>query len=109
MLKKAIPLKNLHKMDIDDQGTLWEVFIRVKAGRPFKHVGSLHAYDKEMAIQSARDLFTRRNEGNGIWIVKAEDIISSESNDKEAFFDPSNDKIYRHPTFYKIPDGIKHI
>ena len=84
-------------------------FYKVKAGRPFKHVGSLHAYDKEMAMQSARDLFTRRNEGNGIWIVKAEEIVASDPNDEEVFFNPSNDKIYRHPTFYKIPDGIKHI
>jgi len=96
-------------MEKDNQGILWEVFIQVKAGRPFKHVGSLHAYDKKMAMQSARDLYTRRNEGNGIWLVKADDIVSSQSADDEAFFDPSNDKVYRHPTFYKVPDGVKHI
>ena len=96
-------------MSSDDQGILWEVFIQAKPGRAYKHVGSLHAYDKVMAMKSARDLYTRRNEGNGIWIVKAEDIVSSEAIDGEAFFDPSNDKVYRHPTFYKIPDGIKHI
>ena len=96
-------------MEKDNQGVLWEVFIQVKAGRPFKHVGSLHAYDKEMAMQSARDLYTRRNEGNGIWLVKADDIVSSQAVDDEAFFDPSNDKVYRHPTFYKVPDGVKHI
>ena len=96
-------------MSSDDQGILWEVFIQAKAGRPYNHVGSLHAYDKKMAMKSARDLFTRRNEGNGIWIVKSEDIVSSEAIDGEAFFDPSNDKVYRHPTFYKIPDGVKHI
>ena len=96
-------------MEKDNQGILWEVFIQVKAGRPFKHVGSLHAYDKKMAMQSARDLYTRRNEGNGIWLVKADDIVSSQSVDDEAFFDHSNDKVYRHPTFYKVPDGVKHI
>ena len=96
-------------MSDEDQGILWEVFIQVKAGRPFKHVGSLHAYDKTMAMKAARDLYTRRNEGNGIWIVKAENIISSDISDRESFFDPSNDKVYRHPTFYKIPDGVKHI
>ena len=70
---------------------------------------SLHAYDKEMAMKSARDLYTRRQEGVGIWIVKAEDIVSSQPEDSESFFDPSNDKVYRHPTFYKLPDGAKHI
>ena len=52
-----------------------------------------------------RDLYTRRNEGSCIWVVKSEDIVSSESEDVEAFFDPSNDKMYRHPTFYKMPEG----
>jgi len=96
-------------MGKDNQGVLWEVFIQPKAGGTYKHVGSLHAYDKEMAMQSARDLYTRRSEGNGIWLVKGEDIVSSQSIDDEAFFDPANDKIYRHPTFYKMPDGAKHI
>ena len=62
-----------------------------------------------MALQNARDLYTRRNEGSCIWVVKSEDIVSSESEDVEAFFDPSNDKMYRHPTFYKMPEGAKHI
>ena len=96
-------------MSDEDQGILWEVFIQGKPGRPHKHVGSLHAYDKEMAMKSARDLYTRRQEGVGIWIVKAQEIISSQAADAESFFDPADDKIYRHPTFYKIPDGIKHI
>ena len=96
-------------MSTDNQGILWEVFVQPKAGRPHKHVGSLHAYDKEMAMKAARDLYTRRQEGSGIWIVKAEEIISSQATDSEAFFDPSDDKIYRHPTFYKVPDGVKHI
>ena len=96
-------------MSDDNQGVLWEVFIQPKAGRPHKHVGSLHAFDKEMAMKAARDLYTRRQEGNSIWIIKAEDIISSQPDDAEAFFDPADDKIYRHPTFYKVPDGVKHI
>ena len=42
----------------DTQGALWEVFIQSKKGLPFKHVGSVHAFDKEMAVQNARDLYT---------------------------------------------------
>ena len=95
-------------MSEDNQGDLWEVFIQPKP-EDHKHAGSLHAYDKEMAMKSARDLYTRRQEGVGIWIVKAEDIVSSQPEDSESFFDPSNDKVYRHPTFYKLPDGAKHI
>ena len=92
-----------------DNSTIWEVFIQSKNGLPHKHAGNVHAPDKEMALQNARDLYTRRNEGSCIWVVKSEDIVSSESEDGEAFFDPSNDKMYRHPTFYIMPDGSKHI
>ena len=92
-----------------EESLVWEVFIQSKHGVAHKHVGNLHAADKEMALQNARDLYTRRNEGSCIWVVKSEDIVSSESEDVEAFFDPSNDKMYRHPTFYKMPEGAKHI
>ncbi len=93
----------------DTQGELWEVFIQTKPGLPFKHAGSVHAYDKDMAIQNARDLYTRRNEGTGLWVVKSMDIVSVQAGDEGEFFDPSNDKIYRHPTFYDIPDGVTHM
>jgi ring-1,2-phenylacetyl-CoA epoxidase subunit PaaB len=88
---------------------VWEVFIQSKNGLAHKHVGNVHASDKVMALENARELYTRRNEGSCIWVVKAEHIISSESEDSEAFFDPSNDKIYRHPTFYNLPEGSKSI
>ena len=51
--------------------TIWEVFIQSKNGLPHKHVGNVHAEDKEMALQNARDLYTRRNEGSCIWVVKS--------------------------------------
>ena len=88
---------------------VWEVFIQSKNGLAHKHVGNVHATDKVMALENARDLYTRRNEGSCIWVVKTCEIVSSESEDSESFFDPSNDKAYRHPTFYTMPDGAKHI
>tara|TARA_B100000767_G_scaffold229128_1_gene219715 strand:- start:9 stop:293 length:285 start_codon:yes stop_codon:yes gene_type:complete len=88
---------------------VWEVFIQSKNGLAHKHVGNVHADDRIMALENARELYTRRNEGSCIWVVKSTDIISSEAEDSEAFFDPSNDKMYRHPTFYTMPKGSKYI
>ncbi len=93
----------------DTQGPVWEVFVQKKSGQPFVHCGSLHAYDKEMALQNARDLYTRRGEGTALWVVPSAAIVSSSPEDIGSFFDPSNDKVYRHPTFYQIPEGVKHI
>ena len=88
---------------------LWEVFVRSRQGLGHKHVGSLHASDAEMAIGDARDVYTRRQEGISIWVVPAESIAASSPSDSEALFDPANDKVYRHPTFFVLPDEVNHM
>jgi len=70
---------------------IWEIFIRSKNGLEHRHVGSLHASDAAMAMENARDVYTRRQEGGG------------------ELFEPAQDKVYRHPTFYKLPIELKHI
>jgi ring-1,2-phenylacetyl-CoA epoxidase subunit PaaB len=88
---------------------LWEVFIRSRQGLSHKHVGSLHAADAQMAIENARDVYTRRQEGMSIWVVPAAEITASSPDEKDELFAPSDDKIYRHPTFYDLPDVLKHM
>ena len=88
---------------------VWEVFIQKKTGSQFEHAGSVHAADKEMALQNARDLYTRRKEGTCIWVVKAEHIVSSNPEDSDSFFDPADDKIYRYPTFFKVSKKVKDL
>ena len=88
---------------------LWEVFIRSQHGLAHKHVGSLHAVDDASAIQHARDVYTRRNEGVSIWVVRASHVVASSPGDKQALFDAAQSKVYRHPTFFAMPDGIAHL
>lgn len=88
---------------------VWEVFIQSKRGLEHKHAGSLHAADAQMAIENARDIYTRRNEGESIWVVPSAAISASSPEDIGPFFEPANDKAYRHPTFYVMPDGAKYI
>ena len=95
--------------DNNTQWPLWEVFVQTKPGMPHKHVGSLHASDNEMALLNARDVYSRRGEGTNIWVVPANSITASSPEDVGSFFEPSNDKPYRHPTFYSVPEGVKHI
>ncbi len=70
---------------------LWEVFIRSKQGLDHKHVGSLHAADAQMAIENARDVYTRRNEGVSIWVVESKYIHATNPDDAESFYEPAND------------------
>jgi len=88
---------------------LWEVFIRSKQGLDHKHMGSLHATDAQMAIENARDVYTRRMEGISIWVVESKNIHASSPEESASFFDPASDKVYRHPTFYDLPDQLKHM
>lgn len=72
---------------------LWEVFIRSKQGLSHKHVGSLRAPDEEMAINNARDVYTRRSEGVSIWVVKSTDVIASDPTESGPLFEPANSKV----------------
>lgn len=83
---------------------LWEVFIRGQHGMSHRHVGSLHSPDADLAIKNARDVYTRRNEGVSIWVVKSADIAATAPGDKGPLYEPSNSKVYRHPTFFDIPE-----
>jgi ring-1,2-phenylacetyl-CoA epoxidase subunit PaaB len=76
---------------------LWEVFIRSRNGLAHKHCGSLHAEDATLAIQAARDIYTRRGEGLSIWVVPSNVITASDPSEKGMMFEPAESKIYRHP------------
>ncbi|MBO9378691.1 1,2-phenylacetyl-CoA epoxidase subunit B [Sphingomonas histidinilytica] len=88
---------------------LWEVFVRARGGLDHRHVGSVHAPDAEMALRHARDTYTRRMEGVSLWVVKSTDIAASDPDQSGELFEPAQSKIYRHPTFYELPDAVKHM
>jgi ring-1,2-phenylacetyl-CoA epoxidase subunit PaaB len=88
---------------------LWEVFIRARNGTAHRHCGSVHAPDADLALQAARDLFTRRGEGVSLWVVPSAAIVASDPGEKDELFEPAMSKIYRHPTFYDIPDEVGHM
>lgn len=88
---------------------LWEVFIRSKQGLDHKHAGSLHAADAQMAIENARDVYTRRMEGVSIWVVESKFITASNPEEAGELYEPAMDKVYRHPTFYELPEEVNHM
>jgi len=85
---------------------LYEVFIRSRHGLSHKHVGSVHAADETMAMENARELYTRRNEGTSIWVVASSAISASAPEQKDAMFTSPVEKIYRHPSFYQLPASV---
>ncbi|HTY11847.1 MAG TPA: 1,2-phenylacetyl-CoA epoxidase subunit PaaB [Bacteroidota bacterium] len=91
----------------DTEGQLWEVFLQSETGAPHEHAGSVHAADAELALQNARDVYARRGSVVSIWVVPSQAITATSPSDIHPFFDPADDKVYRHPQFYKIPKAVK--
>ena len=71
-------------MEDKHQWPLYEVFVRSRGGLDHKHVGSLHAADARMALEHARDLYTRRQEGVSLWVVRSTDITASDPADADS-------------------------
>ncbi len=94
---------------MSDHMKLYEIFLRSKRGLDHKHVGSLHAEDAQQALEYARDVYTRRSEGVSIWVVNSSDIVASQEDDCESFYDPHDDKPYRHATHYQLPDEVNNM
>ena len=92
-----------------DEWPLWEVFTQAKTGDPHEHAGSVHAPDAEIALQNARDVYARRGSVVSLWVAPSTAFIATTPDDAAPFFDPADDKIYRHPQFYKTPRGVKNL
>jgi len=88
---------------------LFEVFVRGKRGLDHIHVGSLHAHDAEQALEYARDTYIRRGEGASIWVAESKHIHASQESDVDSFYDPMDDKPYRHATYYTLPEGVDNM
>ena len=90
---------------------LYEVFLRPRNGLSHRHVGSLHAMDDEMALQHARDAYTRRGEVSSVWVLRSEYILALNPDERSSELLPSeaDRKPYRHPTFYEIPKEVGHM
>ena len=94
---------------MSNEWPLWEVFIRTKGGLSHRHAGSVRAPDAELALRHARDTYTRRLEGVSLWVVPSAQIVASDPKQGGPLFEPAESKIYRHPTFYHVPDSVKHL
>jgi ring-1,2-phenylacetyl-CoA epoxidase subunit PaaB len=87
----------------------WEVFVRARRGTSHVHVGTVHAADAELALQSARDLYTRRSEGVSLWLVPTSAICASQPDDADSLFEPAADKLYRHASHHPLPADVDHM
>ena len=84
---------------------MWEVFVRAQRGISHVHIGSLHAPDAKMALENARDVYTRRGEGVSVWVIPSTEVHAFEP-DAAADYVEANEKVYRLATHYEIPEEV---
>ena len=39
-----------------------------------------------------------------IWVVESARITAADPSDKDSLYEPAESKVYRHPTFFEIPE-----
>lgn len=83
----------------DTQWPRYQVFLQEKIGEPYQDVGSVHAPDPELALQNARDVFSRRPFCTGIWVVPVEQIFSRTREELESWVDPKIDPVGMPETY----------
>jgi ring-1,2-phenylacetyl-CoA epoxidase subunit PaaB len=71
---------------------VYEVFLKREGKDEFRHAGSLEAPDPELAAVLARENYTRRAEGDQMWLVDRAAIVEV----PWEFIAPNADKPHRH-------------
>ena len=71
--------------------------------------GSNYQSKNDAATWPLWDVYTRRMEGVSIWVVESKYITASNPEEAGELYEPAVDKIYRHPTFYQLPDEVNHM
>jgi len=87
----------------------WEVFFRTKQGLSHKHVGSITTDQASTAISEAIKIYGDSLKITNVWVVPSTRINASDPAESESFYDPAENKLFRHATFYVLPDEIKHM
>jgi len=70
----------------------YEVFLKKDGRDEYRHAGSLDAPDDEMALVLAREAYLRRAEGDRLWLVDRQYLVTGSSE----FVAPNADKPHRH-------------
>ena len=96
--------------DAKQEWPLFEVFIRARSGLEHKHVGSIHAVDAQHGDRArTRRLHAPPGRRQHLGRALERDHRLRSGPRQMRLFEPARDKVYRHPTFYAIPDEVKNL
>ena len=84
----------------------FEVFHLLKRGKQHKYAGNILGKNYEDALLAAKEAFSRPKPVYNIWIVKSEDVFSSDD-DLRDIWNTMKEKKYRDAIDYRAADKIK--
>lgn len=70
----------------------YEVFIKKDGRHGYRHAGALDAASDRLALVMARESYLRRAEGDRLWLVRRDNLISGDDD----YIEPNADKPHRH-------------
>ncbi len=66
-----------------EQLETYQVFLQLKEGKPYNHVGIVHAADQDVAFLFAKEQFSRRYTCSGLWIVRTQNVMATATTEGE--------------------------
>jgi|SRR6476620_3880807 ring-1,2-phenylacetyl-CoA epoxidase subunit PaaB len=85
---------------------VYEVFRQERPGEPMTHSGSLLAPSDDLALDYARDIFSRRNEALRLWVVARDSVAELDEPD---LLKPPFDRSYRVPAGYNLVAKLRAV
>ncbi|HET7677103.1 MAG TPA: hypothetical protein VFK38_04560 [Candidatus Limnocylindrales bacterium] len=87
----------------DASGHVYEVFRQEKDGDPMRHAGNLVAPDDALALDYAREFYSRRQESHRLWVVRRDAIRDLDDPD---LLRPPLDRSFKKPGGYVMRDKL---
>lgn len=86
---------------------IWEVFRQESQGDYHRHVGNVHAPDRDMALLFAQIQHARRKPANSLWVAPKDEI--GEVTAAETAFGGTTDKSYRWAMTYNYDPTAEEV
>ena len=83
----------------------YEVFLKKDGRDEYRHAGSLDAPDDELALVLARESYLRRAEGDRLWLVDRQHLVTAGTE----FVAPNADKPHRHNDGERIAERRRRL
>ncbi len=94
------------EVEVDDHRENFEIFHMMKRGKQHEHIGSVEAASYEHALVLAKPEFIGEKPVYNIWVVKQQDILFSNEEDK-ILWSTLPEKQFRDAIAYKASDKLK--